>query len=174
MLDVTNPVRPRPVPNAVVRLAERAGALPGPHLRLRRGGRDGLVIVDIERPETPTLDQIYDAGGAINDAHDVKVGMTNASEFAYVADGKNGLRVVQLTSPEDTPGYSASARGRSPGSSPPPARAVTPWPSPRGSTATGPSTRAATRSPCSAGSAAGRSPCRRCSGSTCATAPSTP
>src|SRR5262249_60062505 len=25
--------------------------------------------------------------------------------FAYVADGKNGLRVVQLTSSESTPGY---------------------------------------------------------------------
>src|SRR3989442_2197514 len=30
--------------------------------------------------------------------------MTNASLFAYVADGKNGLRVLQLTSPDRTPG----------------------------------------------------------------------
>jgi hypothetical protein len=30
--------------------------------------------------------------------------MTNASLFAYLADGKNGLRDVQLMSPE-TPGY---------------------------------------------------------------------
>ena len=28
--------------------------------------------------------------------------MTNASLFAYVADGKNGLRVLQLTSPSRT------------------------------------------------------------------------
>ena len=55
---------------------------------------------------------MFNAGGEINDAHDVKVGITNASQFAYLADGKNGLRVVQLISPEDTPGYSASARGR--------------------------------------------------------------
>jgi hypothetical protein len=33
----------------------------------------------------------------------VKLGITYTSEFAYVADGKNGLRVIQLTSPE-TPG----------------------------------------------------------------------
>ncbi len=46
------------------------------------------------------IDQIYDAGGCINDAHDVKLGITNVSQFAYVADGKNGLRVIQLTSPE--------------------------------------------------------------------------
>ena len=31
--------------------------------------------------------------------------MTNASLFAYVADGKNGLRVVQLTSPETVPQF---------------------------------------------------------------------
>jgi hypothetical protein len=30
--------------------------------------------------------------------------MTNASSFAYVADGKNGLRVLQLTSPARTEG----------------------------------------------------------------------
>jgi hypothetical protein len=48
---------------------------------------------------------MYDAGGALNDTRDVKVAMTNASLFAYVADGKNGLRVLQLTSPEDTPTY---------------------------------------------------------------------
>ena len=33
----------------------------------------------------------------------MKLGITYVSEFAYLADGRNGLRVVQLTSPE-TPG----------------------------------------------------------------------
>ncbi len=33
----------------------------------------------------------------------MKLGITYTSEFAYLADGINGLRVVQLTSPE-TPG----------------------------------------------------------------------
>jgi hypothetical protein len=28
------------------------------------------------------------------------LGITNVSQFAYVADGKNGLRVIQLTGPE--------------------------------------------------------------------------
>jgi len=36
---------------------------------------------------------------------DVKVGITNASLFAYIADGHNGLRVVQLTSPKTVKGY---------------------------------------------------------------------
>ena len=31
--------------------------------------------------------------------------MTNASLFAYVADGRNGLRILQLTSPETMPTY---------------------------------------------------------------------
>ena len=38
--------------------------------------------------------------------------MTNASVFAYVADGRNGLRVVQLVSADATAGPSASARAR--------------------------------------------------------------
>src|SRR5262249_51027215 len=38
-----------------------------------------------------------------NDCHDVKLGIYYNSEFAFLADGKNGMRVVQLTSPE-TPG----------------------------------------------------------------------
>jgi hypothetical protein len=66
-------------------------------------GSQGLVILDIEKPELPRIDQVFSAGGCINDARDVKLGITYTSEFAYVADGKNGLRVVQLTSPE-TPG----------------------------------------------------------------------
>jgi hypothetical protein len=66
-------------------------------------GKNGLVILDIEKPEQPFIDQVFNAGGAINDAHDVKLGITYVSQFAYIADGKNGMRVVQLTSP-DTPG----------------------------------------------------------------------
>ena len=61
------------------------------------------MILDIEKPDQPQVDQVFNAGGCINDLHDVKLGITYVSEFAYLADGKNGLRVVQLTSPE-TPG----------------------------------------------------------------------
>jgi hypothetical protein len=66
-------------------------------------GSQGLVILDMEKPALPRIDQIYTADGCINDLRDVKLGITYVSEFAYLADGKNGLRVVQLTSPE-TPG----------------------------------------------------------------------
>ncbi len=63
----------------------------------------GLVILDIENPAQPKVDQVYNADGCINDLHDVKLGITYTSEFAYLADGKNGMRIVQLTIP-DTPG----------------------------------------------------------------------
>ena len=40
----------------------------------------------------------------VKDAWAVRIGMTNASAFAYVADGKYGLRVLQLMSPDRTEG----------------------------------------------------------------------
>ena len=42
----------------------------------------------MEQPEKPRLDQTYNADGKLNDVHQVKVAMTNASLFAYVADGQ--------------------------------------------------------------------------------------
>ena len=54
----------------------------------------------------------------------MKLGITYTSEFAYVADGCNGLRVVQLTSPS-TPGN----EGFSPKPSP---RLIATYPMPRG------------------------------------------
>jgi hypothetical protein len=68
-------------------------------------GPDGIAIIDIERPGSPKLDQTFNAGGSITDAHDMKVAMTNASLYGYVADGKNGLKVLQLTDPETMPNF---------------------------------------------------------------------
>jgi hypothetical protein len=101
VFDVTDPDRPKPVGKVDMPEANR--------IYLARtyayvaAGRQGLVILDIEKAENPRIDQVFDAGGSINDCRDVKLGITYVSEFAYLADGKNGLRVVQLTSPE-TPG----------------------------------------------------------------------
>ncbi|MCG3160623.1 MAG: hypothetical protein JMDDDDMK_01692 [Acidobacteria bacterium] len=104
VVDVTNPDQARPVAGAVVPLAEANNIYLVRTYAYVAAGKQGLAIVDIERPERPRLDQIFNAGGAINDARDVKVGMTNVSLFAYLADGVNGLRVIQLTSPEWTRG----------------------------------------------------------------------
>jgi hypothetical protein len=64
-----------------------------------------VAIVNVTNKNNPRIAQIYNAGGALNDVRQVKVAMTNASLFAYVADGKNGLRILQLTSPETMPNY---------------------------------------------------------------------
>lgn len=70
-------------------------------------GKNGLAIVDIEKPMQPKVDQIVKEG-VLEDAHDVKLGIVYNSQFAYVADGCGGLKVLQLTSPEqlDNAGWS--------------------------------------------------------------------
>ena len=35
----------------------------------------------------------------------MQIGSVNASEFAYLADGKNGLQIFQMISPENVPGH---------------------------------------------------------------------
>jgi hypothetical protein len=73
-------------------------------------GSQGLAIVDVTRAEEPALFQMYNADGKLSDTRSVRVASTHNSVFAYVADGKNGVRVVQLISPGETPG----AQGFSP------------------------------------------------------------
>jgi hypothetical protein len=68
-------------------------------------GSEGLAIIDVEKPESPQMTQMFNADGKLSDTHGVKVAMTNASLYAYVADGKNGLHVLQLTDPETMPTY---------------------------------------------------------------------
>lgn len=102
VLDITNPQVPVPV--SVVHLKEAYKVYPARTYAYVAAGHEGLVILDIERPEQPVIDQVFNADGQINDVRDVKLGITYTSQFAYLADGHNGLRVVQLTS-TDTPGY---------------------------------------------------------------------
>ncbi len=112
--DVTNRKRPGPprvVEGASLPIREAHGLYLARTYAYVAAGSQGLVIVDIEKAEQPRIDQVFDAGGQLNDAQDVKLGMTNGSAFAYVADGKNGLRVVQVVSANDTPGaYGFSPR----------------------------------------------------------------
>jgi hypothetical protein len=103
VLDVTDLAAPRPVSSVPVPGARNI-YLARTYAYVAAGAR-GLVILDIERPAHPVIDQVFDAQGQLNDTRDVKLGMTNVSAFAYVADGCNGLRVLQLTSPNDTPGH---------------------------------------------------------------------
>lgn len=101
ILDCTNPASPVHV--ASVPLLDARSIYVARTYGYVAAGTDGLVILDLKDPTHPVVDQVFNAGGRINDLHDVKLGITYTSEFAYLADGRNGLHVVQLTSPE-TPG----------------------------------------------------------------------
>ncbi len=105
VLDVTDLEHPRPVEGATLPIADARNIYVARTYAYIAGGAQGLVIADVTRPEHPQIDQIYNAGGSVNDLNDVKLGMTDASLFGYLADGRNGLKVVQMISPDTTPGY---------------------------------------------------------------------
>ncbi len=103
VLDVTALDHPRVVAGAVVPLEDARNVYVARTYAYVAGGKQGLAIVDVENPEQPHLDQIFSDGGNINDVRDIKIGMVDASAFAFVADGRNGLRILQLLSPADSP-----------------------------------------------------------------------
>ena len=103
VLDVTDLAHPRVVPKAVVPLEDARNIYVARTYAYVAAGKKGVAIVDVEKPEQPRLDQMFNGGGQLNDVHDVKIGAVDASVFAFVADGRNGLRVLQIISPEDSP-----------------------------------------------------------------------
>jgi hypothetical protein len=107
-LDVTDPAHPKAV--SKLEMSEAHSIYLARTYAYVAAGSQGLVILNIEHPEMPRVDQVFSAGGCINDLRDVKLGITYVSEFAYLADGRNGLRVVQLTSPETPGNYGFSPR----------------------------------------------------------------
>ena len=88
VIDLTNPAEARVVEGAPVSLADAHDVYVARTYAYVANGKDGIAIVDVEQPERPRLDQTYNAEGKLNDVHQVKIAMTNASLFAYVADGK--------------------------------------------------------------------------------------
>ncbi len=110
VLDITNPDHPVPVSNALVRLRAPGRLYVARTYAYVANGPEGLAVIDVENPERPRLDQMFNAGGVMNDTRALQVGSVSASEFALVADGRNGFRVVQLISPDTVPG----AQGFSP------------------------------------------------------------
>jgi hypothetical protein len=103
VLDVTRLDHPTPVSGALVPIEDARNVYVARTYAYVSAGKQGIVIVDAEQPEHPKFDQVFNANGAINDVNDLKIGMVSSEAFAFVADGKNGLRVVQLMSPMDDP-----------------------------------------------------------------------
>jgi hypothetical protein len=105
LFDVTRLDRPVPVPAATIRFADaRRIYLARTYAYVAAKGQ-GLAIVDVTNPERPGAPQFVTFDGTMNDVEDVVVASTNASAFAYVADGRNGMKVIQLTSPASQPAY---------------------------------------------------------------------
>ncbi|HVO29347.1 MAG TPA: hypothetical protein VMV18_01370 [bacterium] len=105
VLDVTDPANVVVVPKAHVTMDDARFAVPLRTYLYVANGKKGVAIVDITRPEAPALVQNYDADGAIKDATALTVAATNASTFAYVADGTGGLKIVSLIEPARVPGH---------------------------------------------------------------------
>jgi len=105
VLDLTSLGNPRFVQGAQLPLRDARNLYVARTYAYVAGGSQGLVIVDVEKPEEPVIDQVFNAGGTIHDTNDVKLGMTAASAFAYLADGSGGMRIVQLFAPSDNPNY---------------------------------------------------------------------
>src|SRR5262249_34248316 len=108
VLDITDPAHPKPV--SKLELHEAHSIYIARTYAYVAAGSQGLVILDIENPAVPKIDQVYNDHGHIRDLHDVKLAITYVSEFAYLADGHNGMHVVQLTSPETPGNYGFSPR----------------------------------------------------------------
>jgi len=105
VIDVTKPEQARIVDNAFVPLKNGKRIYVARTYAYVAGGEEGLVIIDVEKAEQPKLYMKYTADGQLNDARDVVIGTTNASLIGYIADGKNGIKVLQLTSPDSQPRF---------------------------------------------------------------------
>ncbi len=105
VIDITEPTKPVAVKNAFVPLKNAQRFYLARTYAYVANGAEGLAIVDIEKPEHPKLEQMFNADGVLNDTRSVQIGSVNASMFALVADGKNGLRVLQMISPDTVPGH---------------------------------------------------------------------
>jgi hypothetical protein len=103
VLEVSDLAHPRLVQNVLVALSDARNIYVARTYAYVAAGKQGIAIIDVEKPEQPKLDQMFTAEGALNDVRDIKIGMVDASAFAFVADGENGLRVLQILSPEDSP-----------------------------------------------------------------------
>ena len=109
LVDVTTPSRAALVDSALLRLADARKVYVARTYAYVAAGADGLVIVDVERPLNPKIANQVQKGSTAStsllDSQDVIVGSTNASLFAYVADGAHGIKVIQLTAPDSQPKF---------------------------------------------------------------------
>jgi hypothetical protein len=105
VLDVTDLAHPKTIEKGRVALPDARNIYVARTYAYIAAGGNGLGIVDVENPEAPKLDQVFNANNAMHEVNDVKIGMVAGSVFAFVADGYNGLRVLQIVSSWDDPAH---------------------------------------------------------------------
>jgi len=105
VLDVTDLAQPKAIAKALVPLEDARNIYVARTYAYVSAGKQGLAIIDVEKPDAPKLDQLFSSNGQLNDVNDVKIGMVAGSAYAFVADGRNGLRVLQIVSPWDDPAH---------------------------------------------------------------------
>jgi hypothetical protein len=104
-LDVTDLAHPKPIKTGRAALDDARNIYVARTYAYVAAGKNGLGIFDVENPEAPRLDQVFKANNQMHEVNDVKIGMVAGSVFAFVADGYNGLRVLQIISPWDDPAH---------------------------------------------------------------------
>jgi hypothetical protein len=105
LFDVTRLTDPVAVPSATALLADARRIYLARTYAYVAAKAEGLAIINITNPLRPSVYAKETFGGQMTDVEDVIVGTTNASLFAYVADGRNGMKVIQLTSPASQPNF---------------------------------------------------------------------
>jgi hypothetical protein len=105
VIDVTVPAKPQLLSDSAVAMDGLQKLYLSRSYAYVAAGDKGLLIVDIEKPTAIASYQLFNPDNRIADARDVVVAATNASLFAYIADGKGGLKVVQLFSPKTQPNF---------------------------------------------------------------------
>ena len=102
-VDITDPRKPILVEGNTIKINDPQRVFVARTYAYVAARSEGLVIVDITKPEEMKIHRKFNEG--LSDARDVVVASTNASLYAYVADGSSGLKVVQLMSPVSQPRY---------------------------------------------------------------------
>jgi len=103
VIDITDPESPSLTANNTIPIADARKVFVSRTYAYVAAGAEGLVIVDAENPASLKEYKRFSEG--LEDSQDVMVATTNASLFAYVADGSGGLKVIQLTSPDLQPKF---------------------------------------------------------------------
>jgi hypothetical protein len=102
LFDVTDMAHPVAVPSGTVPMADARRVYLARTFAYVAARQQGLAIVNVTNPERPSAPTFVTLDGRMNDVWDVIVASTNAALYAYVADGRNGLKVLQLTSFENS------------------------------------------------------------------------